>query len=80
MKIVRIFGPVNDAEAGLWSLMEEGKRKNVLQDLFDNWLDPEKMFACCQFHSGDLAMAFGYHISVSEAANELMDEADDLEQ
>ena len=80
MKIVHIFGPAGDPEEGLWSLVEEGKRKNVLQDLFDNWLDPERMFACCRLQSDDLSTAFGYPISVREAANELMDEAEDLEQ
>jgi hypothetical protein len=79
MKIVRSFGPYDPPEEGLWSLVEEEGAMSELDKVFEQWRDPERMYACCEYHLDDLRDAFGYDISARAAADELMEEAEDLE-
>lgn len=78
MKIVHIFGPKQDPEEGLWALEQEGEAMNEFEKFFDICQDAEHMHACCLHHLEDLRASFGYAISAEEAAEELMDEAEDL--
>jgi hypothetical protein len=80
MKIVRIFGPGQSKEEGegLWSLEYEGRALNEFERLLDCWQDPEYMYSFCREHIADIQKKFGCAIDAESAANELMDEADEL--
>jgi len=51
-----------------------------LEKIFEKWRDAEHMLAYCTINLSDLQAAFGYKISAKEAAEKLMEEADDLEE
>jgi hypothetical protein len=80
MRIIRIFGPEKRKEdgEGLWSLEYEGSTINEFEKLLDLWQDPEFMFDFCLEHIADVQNKFGYSMDVESAANELMDEAEEL--
>ena len=80
MKIVRIFGPRESKEEGegLWSLEYEGNKLSEFEKLLDLWDDPEYMYQFCLEHLADVRKKFGYAINPEAAADELMDEAEEL--
>jgi hypothetical protein len=80
MKIVHIFGPDGDPEEGLWALVQKGEAMNEFEKIFAIWEDTEQMQAWCLIHLQDLRNAFGFAISPEEAAEELMEEAEELMQ
>jgi hypothetical protein len=82
MQIVHIFGPEDGPNAGegLWAVKYEPGTENAFDDLWDQWDDVEWFRDFCQANLADLHAKFGYAISVENAVNELMDEADLLMQ
>jgi hypothetical protein len=80
MKIIRIFGPDKGPQEGegLWSVEYPGERSNALEALFDLWRDPRYVYAFCVEQLSDIRKKFGHPIDAETAANELMDEADEL--
>jgi hypothetical protein len=80
MKIVHTFGVTNDPDEGLWALELEGKVVNEYQAIFEIWRDPEIMYEFCVENQEDLHRKFGYPIRPPDAADIMMDEADELEE
>jgi hypothetical protein len=78
MKIVRIFGPADDSDEGLWSLKIDGETTNEFERICEIWQDTEEMYACCLIHLADLQVSFGFPITAEKATEEIMDEADEL--
>lgn len=79
MKILHIFSPTKDSSEGLWS-MEEENGTGEYQKLFEVWEDPEYMHQFCLDNLSDIQRKFGYNIDPEIAANELMDEAEELKE
>ncbi|HEX9513946.1 MAG TPA: hypothetical protein VF939_25820 [Puia sp.] len=80
MEIVHIFSPKNDPYEGLWAVKYEEAEVNEFENIFEVWQDPEIMYQFCIDNLEDIRTKFGYRISPETAANELMEEAEDLQQ
>jgi hypothetical protein len=80
MKILHIFGPKDGPESveGLWAVEYEDASENALVQLFDFWQDPELMVRFCVENIDDIQRKFGDDVTPEEAADELMDEADEM--
>ena len=78
MDFVHIFGPKEKSGEGLWAVEYEPGTLNAFDVLWDFWTDPEQIRRFCKENLEDLRMKFGYNISVSQAAFQLMTEAQAL--
>lgn len=79
MKIVHIFSPTYDSSEGLWSI-ENDDGIIEYERIFEIWEDPEYIYNFCVDNLPDIHNKFGYDIDEEAAANELMDEAEQLKQ
>lgn len=79
-------GPPEDGK-GLWAMVYPDEAGNidcdnsidVLEEIFRKWRDPEYMYNFCKENFNDIKIYFARPITISRAANHLMDEADKLE-
>ena len=78
MQIVHIFGPDKGPTAGegLWAVEYEPGTGNAFDNLWDQWDDVEFMRDFCRKNFADLQAKFGYAISLDDAVEALMEEAD----
>ena len=81
MQIVHIFGPDKGPTAGegLWAVEYEPGTGNAFDNLWDLWDDVEFMRDFCRKNFADLQAKFGYAISLDDAVEVLMEEADLLQ-
>lgn len=80
MKIVFIFGPEGGYEEGegLWSVEYKGEDLNAFEKILRNWQDAEYVYAFCVEQLADVQKKFGHAIDPENAADQLMEEAEDL--
>jgi hypothetical protein len=80
MNIITIFTPqiASPQQQGLLSIQYDGEENCEFDKLFDYWENAEYMVDFCLEHAVDVYIKFGYAIDPEAAAQELMDEADDL--
>jgi len=81
MELVHIFSPENNPDEGLWALKYEQAAKDEFKKLFDNWFNPEWMHQFCINNLKDVEQKFDDDmIDAEAAADELMEEAEDLQE
>jgi hypothetical protein len=80
MLLVYIFGPGNLEGDGLWAVQYSDNALNIFEQVFKNWRDVEWMFNFCCEHIEDIKEFMGQEVTPEIAAEELMDEADELEK
>ena len=80
MKIIYIFGPEGGYEdgEGLWSVEYKGENLNAFEGVLRDWQDNKYVYAFCVEQLADIQKKFGHAIDPANAANQLMDEADEL--
>jgi len=80
MKIIYIFGPERGYEEGegLWSVEYKGEDLNAFENVLRHWRDAEYMYAFCVGQLADIQKKFGHGIDPEMAADELMEEAEEL--
>ena len=80
MDIIRVFEPAGNPveEMGLLSMQYDDEESCEFDKLFENWQNPIYMAEFCRLHLADIYIKFGCALDPEEAAQELMDEADDL--
>jgi len=79
MKLVCIFGEDNPENA-LFAVRYNEEEPDEFSRLFDLWSDVEYIESFCHENKDDLQDAFQRSISVEEAADEIMDEAQLMER
>lgn len=80
MEVCHIFSPAESPDEGLWACKYDGDPNDAFRSLFNQWEDPEWMQDFCKTHLSDVHQSFGPGTTPSIAANDLMDEADELKQ
>jgi hypothetical protein len=78
MKIRFIFGSEDCPDEGLWAIILAKSGLDEFRKLFTDWADSDYMYQFCLDHLSDVQMKFGYEIDPLTAADELMEEAEEL--
>src|SRR5438445_13503326 len=79
MKFKRIFGPKKcPSKEGLYALILNEGKLDEYRKLIKAWVDAEQMLNWCQRNLEDIQRAFGRFITAEDAAEELMEEAENL--
>lgn len=80
MLLCYIFGASARYPEGLWAVQYSDDSVNIFDKTFDNWRDAEWMFNFCSENIADVENYFGPNVTPASAADELMEEAEELER